>query len=1058
VRLPQFFIDRPIFAGVLSIIIVLIGAASAFQLPVSEYPSVIPPTIVLAATYPGASPETIAATVAGPLEQQMTGLDNLLYMLSQSTPDGGMALTLTFKIGTDINHELVDVQNRIQEATPRLPDDVRRLGVTAQSRGDILMVVHLLSPDGTLDTLTLANYAKLYIRNRLAGLTGVGDVQVFGAGEYSMRVWLNPDKLAARGLQPADVERAISAQNIQIAAGTLGQPPVSGAPEVELQVTTQGRLSDVSEFEQIIVRRGAGGQLVRLGDVARVELGANTYSLRSLLSNKTAAAMPIFQAPGTNAIATSNAVRAAMADMKKSFPPGMDYNVVYDPTTFVRDSIKEVVRTLVEAIILVVIVVIVFLQTWRASIIPLIAVPVSLIGTFGIMLGLGFSINSLSLFGLVLSIGIVVDDAIVVVENVERNIENGLSPRAASKQAMREVSGPILATALVLCSVFIPTAFISGLTGRFYQQFALTIAISTAISAFNSLTLSPALAALLLKHNDPNKRPGGLLFGWFFKGFNTSFRFFSKSYVQVETTVIFLAIPMLLLYGFLLLATYFVFSHMPTAFIPPQDKGFLISFLKLPDGTALDRTENATRQMTDIAMKQPGVQDVVAFPGLSPTFASSSNFSISFITLKDYSDRRSPQLSSNAIVGGLAPKVGSIPDALCFVIPPPPVLGLGLTGGFDLYLEDRGNLGLPILNDYAGKLLGAMHQDPHFDQSSRSWFTLGVPRVQVDIDRDKLTAQSVQISDVFDALQGYYGSVYVNDFNKFNHTWEVIVQADAQFRMHASDIRNLRVRNLAGQMVPLASFVTIRDTAGPTQANDYNTFPAIDISGGAANGVSGDQAMAELTKLMGQILPPEIKPEWTGLTYQQILAGNTSTYIFPVCVLLVLLVLAAFYESLVLPLAIVLIVPMCLLCALIGVNIGHGDNNIMTQIGLIVLVGLACKNAILIVEFAKDAEVQRGLSPKAAALEACRLRLRPILMTSVAFIMGVWPLVNAFGAGAELRKATGIAVFSGMIGVTFFGLLLTPVFYVVLRKLSGNRPLRHHDVDDDKDVVAPKAH
>lgn len=1052
-RLPQFFIDRPIFAGVLSILIVLIGIASAIQLPVSEYPEVVPPTIVLNATYLGASPETIAATVAGPLEQEMTGLDNLLYMLSQSTPDGGMALTLTFKIGTNINHELVDVQNRIQQATPRLPDDVRRLGVIAQSRGGILMVVHLLSPNDSLDTLTLANYAKLYVRNRLAGLPGVGDVQVFGAGEYSMRIWLNPDRLAARGLQPSDVENAIRAQNIQIAAGILGQPPIDSSPKLEIQVTTKGRLSDISEFENIIVRRGTLGQLVRLKDVARVELGANTYALRSLLSNKSAAAIPIFQSPDANAIATSNAVRQAMEDMSHSFPPGMAYRVVYDPTTFVRDSITEVIWTLLEAIALVVVVVIIFLQTWRASIIPLIAVPVSLVGTFGVMHGLGFSINSLSLFGLVLSIGIVVDDAIVVVENVERNIEEGLQPRAATKQAMREVSGPILATALVLCSVFIPTAFISGLTGRFYQQFALTIAISTAISAFNSLTLSPALAALLLKHNPEGKRPGGLLFGWFFSIFNACFKFFSRRYVIVERWAIFLSIPMLMIYGALLALTVFVFMSMPTAFIPSQDKGFLIAILKLPDGTALGRTEAATRQLSEIAKAQPGVDEVVAFPGLSLSFASSSNFMIAFITLKPYQERSTPELSSNAIAGAISGKITSIQDAFAFVIPAPPILGLSLTGGFDLYIEDRGNIGLPALNEIAGKLLGQMYQSKKLDPfQSRTLFSLGIPRIQVDIDREKLIAQSVQLSDVFDALQGYFGSVYVNDFNKFNHTWEVIVQADSKFRMQSSDISRIKVRNLAGNLIPLSSFVALNDTAGPNEVNDYNTFPAIDISGGPAAGVTGDEAMLEMKGILDKTLPDTVKAEFTGLTYQQILAGHTAEYIFPICVLLVVLVLAAFYESLVLPLAIVLIVPMCLLCALVGVYLSHGDNNIMTQIGLIVLVGLACKNAILIVEFAKDAEVLKGMTPVEAALEACRLRLRPILMTSVAFIMGVWPLVHAFGAGAELRRATGVAVFSGMIGVTIFGLLLTPVFYVVLRRLTGNRPLKHHDQDEPEVV------
>ncbi|MBA3708396.1 MAG: efflux RND transporter permease subunit [Planctomycetes bacterium] len=1048
-RFPQYFIDRPIFAGVLSILILLLGGASMMRLPVSEYPEVVPPTLSIRATYPGADPETIAATVAGPLEQQMTGLDNLLYMLSQSTGDGGMTLTLTFKIGTDINRVLVDVQNRIQLATPRLPDEVRRLGVIAQRRGDLLMVVHVLSPDDSFDTLTLVNYAKLYVRDRLAALPGVGDAIVFGAGDYSMRIWLDPDRLSARGMQPGDVEQAIREQNVQVAAGTLAQPPVAGEPSLQLQVTTRGRLTDAQEFENIIVRRGEQGQLVRLRDVARVELGGNTYALRSLLDNRPAAAIPIFQAPGTNAIATSNAVRAAMTKLQESFPPGMTHAVIYDPTTFVRASIQEVVKTLLQAIGLVVLVVIVFLQTWRASVIPLIAVPVSLVGTFAAMHLFGFSINSLSLFGLVLAIGIVVDDAIVVVENVERNIANGLEPRAATKQAMREVSGPILATALVLSSVFIPTAFISGLTGRFYQQFALTIAFSTIISTFNSLTLSPALCALMLKRHEPGHRPGGQLFGWFFRGFNRVFGATGRGYVAVARGAIRISVVMLLIYAGLLGLTGFTFAKTPSAFIPDQDKGFLFSFLKLPDGASLGRTEAAVRQMTEIAMKQPGVEHVVAFPGMTPTFAANSNFAVAFILLKPYEQRRSPELASAMIAHALSGGFQAIPDAIGFAFQAPPVLGLGLTGGFDIYIQDRGSIGLPALDGIKQQVLGAMHQSKVLDPfQSRSFFTMNVPRVVVDIDRDKLAAQSVALKDVYDALQGYFGSSYVNDFNRFNRTWQVTVQADAPFRMGTGSIERLKVRNATGAMVPLSSFITVRDIAGPSQASDYNTLPAIDISGAPIPGVSGDQAQAEMAGILAKVLPHGVSYEWTGLTYQQMLAGNTVVYIFPMCVLLVLLVLAAFYESLTLPLAIVLIVPMCLLSALLGVHLAHGNNNIMTQIGLIVLVGLACKNAILIVEFAKDAEILKNLDPVAAAVEGCRLRLRPILMTSIAFIMGVSPLLTGFGAGSELRFATGVAVFSGMIGVTIFGLLLTPVFYVVLRRLSRNRPLKRHDLED----------
>ncbi len=1047
-RLPQYFIDRPIFAGVLSIFIMLIGAAALTRLPISEYPEVVPPTLVIAARYPGASPETVSATVAGPLEQQMTGLNDLLYMLSQSSADGGMSLTLTFKKGTNLNDALVEVQNRIQQASPRLPDEVRRFGVVAQRRGDLLMVINVLSEDNSFDTLTLVNYSKLFIRNRLATVPGVGDAVVFGAGDYSMRVWLDPAKLDARGLQPGDVINAIRGQNVQVTAGTLAEPPTTGVAPIQLQLITQGRLSDAKEFEDIIVSRGAQGQLVRLSDVARVELGGNTYAIASSLDNKPAAAIPIFQAPGSNALATSTAVRAMMDEITKTMPKGMAPYIIYDPTTFVRASITEVVKTLLIAIGLVVLVVILFLQTWRASLIPLVAVPSSLIGTFAVMYWLGFSINSLSLFGLVLSIGIVVDDAIVVTENVLRNLENGLQPRAATKQAMREVSGPIVASALVLSSVFIPTAFISGLSGAFYQQFALTIAISTVISAFSSLTLSPALAALLLKPMVHGQRPGGPLLGWFFGGFNWLFGATSSGYVRAAATGIRFRPIMLVLYACLIGLGVWLFMRTPSAFVPAQDKGFLIVIVKLPDGASLDRTKEAVRQMTELAHKNPAVKNVIVFAGMSPAFASMSNFALGFIRLNEYEERTTPELSGPAIAGALSGAFSQVPDALCFAFSPPPVFGLGLTGGFDLFLQDRSGMGLPALYATAQQVLGGMRQSKLLDPGqSRTLFTMGVPRIQVDVDREKLVAQGVPIANVYDALQGYFGSVYVNDFNRFNRTWQVTVQADSPFRMSPNDVTRIKVKNNAGQMVPLSSFVALSEVAGPTQANNYNTYPSIDISGAGAPGVSGDQAMAETTSILQRTLPPGVGYEWTGLTYQQILAGNSAVYIFPICVLLVVLVLAAFYESIVLPLAIVLIVPLCLLSAFIGINLAHGDNNIMTQIGLIVLVGLACKNAILIVEFAKDAETLHGLDPISAAVDACRKRFRPVLMTSLAFIMGVLPLVNAFGAGAELRRATGVTVFSGMIGVTFFGLLLTPVFYVVLRKISG-RKLHVHDETD----------
>jgi hydrophobe/amphiphile efflux-1 (HAE1) family protein len=1065
VRLPQYFIDRPIFAAVLSIVITLIGVVSMFRLPISEYPEVVPPTIGINATYPGASPETIAATVAGPLEQQMTGLDGLIYLGSQSMPDGSMQLTLTFRIGTNLDAVLTDVQNRVQIASPRLPEEVRRLGVVAQkATRDLLLVVNLDSPDGSMDTLTLANYARLNVRDQLLRIPGVRDVRVFGSGEYAMRVWLDPERMAARSLTPSGVVQAIREQNLQVTAGIVGQQPVSSSTGFEMTVTSQERLADEQSFRNIIVTRGAGGQLVRLSDVARVELGGNSYSMRGLLSsrghdgapdaiNKTAVALPIIQAPGSNALEVATKARATIAELAKSFPPGIRQQVIYDPTIFISESIRSVVHTLIEAIILVVLVVILFLQTWRASLIPLLAVPVSIIGTFAVMQAMGFSINALSLFGLVLSIGIVVDDAIVVVENVERNIALGLAPRAASKQAMREVSGPILATALVLCSVFIPTAFISGLTGRFFQQFALTIAISTAISAFNSLTLSPALAALLLKPHVPGQRPGGILFGWFFSLFNRFFGAASSGYVGVARRTVRFSIISLLIYGGLLFMTYKMFAITPTNYIPQQDKGYMIAMAQLPDGASLDRSEAVVKRMGEIAMQHPAVDGVVQFPGLSINgFTPASNAGVAFIRLKSWDERQAPGMSDIAVAKALAGPFAGIEDGLVRVFPPPPVLGLGTTGGIKLYLEDRGSVGLPQLYAAVQATLAGARKRPEINpMATYSSASMGVPRIAVDIDRDKAVTVGVRPTEIYDALQGYFGVIYANDFNRFGRTWQVNVQADAPFRLDQADFNRLKVRNNVGVMVPLASFVTIRETAGPDRATQYNTYSAIDINVSPAPGYTSDQAKAAMEAVMKETLPREIAFEWTELTYQQIIAGNTAFYVFPVCILLVLLVLAAFYESLVLPLAIVLIVPMCLLCALGGIWLMGGDNNIMTQIGLVVLVGLACKNAILIVEFAREAEIHQGMNPLEAAMEACRLRLRPILMTSIAFIMGVFPLMTAIGAGAELRKATGTAVFFGMIGVTVFGLLLTPVFYVVLRRLTGGHLHKADEEVEDAD-------
>ena len=1035
----KFFISRPIFAAVLSLLILIAGAISLFQLPISEYPEVVPPTVVVRANFPGANPKVIGETVAAPLEQAITGVENMLYMSSQSTADGKLTLTITFALGTDLDNAQVQVQNRVTRTQPKLPEEVTRIGITVDKASpDLTMVVHLTSPDQRYDMLYLSNYALLNVKDELARLGGVGDVQLFGMGDYSLRVWLDPNKTASRNLTATDVVNAIREQNRQVAAGALGAQPAPNATSFQLSVNTQGRLVTEEEFENIIIRAGDNGEITRLKDIARVELGSSQYALRSLLNNQPAVAIPIFQRPGSNAIEISNEVRGKMEELKKNFPQGMDYSIVYDPTIFVRGSIEAVVHTLFEALILVVLVVILFLQTWRASIIPLVAVPVSLIGTFAVMHLFGFSLNALSLFGLVLAIGIVVDDAIVVVENVERNIELGLQPFQATEKAMSEVTGPIIATALVLCAVFIPAAFISGLTGQFYKQFALTIAISTVISAFNSLTLSPALAAVLLRgHDAPKDRFSKVLDkifgGWLFRPFNRFFVKASHGYVGTVRRVIRGSGIALFLYAGLMVLTWFGFAHTPTGFVPAQDKQYLVAFAQLPDAASLDRTEEVIKRMSDIALKQPGVEAAVAFPGLSINgFTNSPNSGIVFVTLKPFDERKDPSMSAGAIAGALNGKYSSIEEAYMAIFPPPPVQGLGTIGGFRLQIEDRGNLGYDELYKEVQNIITKSRTTPELFGLFTS-YTVNVPQVDAAIDREKAKTHGVAVSDIFDTLQIYLGSLYANDFNRFGRTYQVNVQAEQQFRQDEDQIGQLKVRNNKGEMIPLATFIKVSDTSGPDRVMHYNGFITAEINGNAAPGYSSGQAQAAIEKLLKEELPNGMTYEWTDLTYQQILSGNTALFVFPLCVLLAFLVLAAQYESWSLPLAVILIVPMTLLSAITGVIISGGDNNIFTQIGLIVLVGLACKNAILIVEFAKDKQAE-GLDPLAAVLEACRLRLRPILMTSLAFIMGVVPLVLSSGAGAEMRHAMGVAVFSGMIGVTFFGLLLTPVFYVLIRR------------------------
>jgi multidrug efflux pump len=1045
----KFFVDRPIFAGVLSVLMLLAGLIALRGLPVSEYPEVVPPTVVVRAQYPGANPKVIAETVATPLEEAINGVEGMLYMNSQATTDGVMMLTVTFALGTDPDKAQQLVQNRVAQAEPRLPEEVRRTGVTTvKASPDFIMVVHLVSPNGRYDINYLRNYAALNLKDRLARLKGVGQIQMWGGGDYAMRTWLDPHKMAALGLAAGDVVRAIREQNVQAAAGVVGASPGLPGVDLQLSINAQGRLQTEEEFGDIIVKSGADGAVTRLRDVARLEMGANDYALRSLLDNQAAAATGVFAAPGSNAIEISNDVRATMAELKKTMPEGVDYAIVYDTTQFVRASIESVVHTLLEAIALVVLVVILFLQTWRASIIPLLAVPVSVIGTFAVMHLFGFSINALSLFGLVLAIGIVVDDAIVVVENVERNIEAGLSPREATYRAMREVSGPIVAIALVLVAVFVPLAFISGLTGQFYRQFALTIAISTVISAINSLTLSPALAALLLKgHGAPKDaltRGMDFAFGWLFRGFNRVFGRGTRAYGTGLAGVVSRKALMMAVYLVLVGAAVLLFRTVPGGFVPAQDKQYLIGFAQLPDGATLDRTEDVIRRMSDITLKQPGVEHAVAFPGLSINgFTNSSNAGIVFAILKPFDERRDPSLSAAAIAQSLNQQYGAtIEEAFVLMFTPPPVQGIGTTGGFKLQLQDRASLGYEAMDGAVKAFMTKAYQTPELAGMFSSW-QVNVPQLYADIDRTKARQLGVAVTDVFDTLQIYLGSLYVNDFNKFGRTYTVRVQADAPFRARAEDIAALKVRSASGEMVPLSTLMKITPSFGPERAMRYNGFLSADINGGPAPGYSSGQAQDAIERIAAETLPSGIGYEWTELTYQEILAGNSAVWVFPLAILLVFLVLAALYESLVLPLAILMIVPMGLLAAMTGVWLTNGDNNIFTQIGLIVLVGLSAKNAILIVEFARELEFT-GRTPLQAALEAARLRLRPILMTSVAFVMGVLPLATAVGAGAEMRQAMGIAVFAGMIGVTAFGLFLTPVFYVLLRRLTGNRPLRQH--------------
>lgn len=1037
----RFFIDRPIFAAVLSILIFVAGVIAIPLLPISEYPDVVPPSVQVRAEYPGANPKEIAETVATPLEEAINGVENMMYMKSVAGSDGVLVTTVTFRPGTDPDQAQVQVQNRVAQAEARLPEDVRRQGITTQKQSPALtLVVHLVSPSGKYDSLYLRNYATLKVKDELARLPGVGQVQIFGAGEYAMRIWLDPNKVAARGLTASDVVSAMQEQNVQVSAGQLGAEPMPTRSDYLLSINAQGRLQTEEEFGNIILKSGDNGEIVRLRDVARIEMGSGSYALRAQLNNKDAVGIGIFQSPGANAIELSDAVRGKMAELATRFPDGMSWKSPYDPTVFVRDSIRAVVDTLLEAVILVVLVVILFLQTWRASIIPLLAVPISVVGTFAALYLLGFSLNTLSLFGLVLAIGIVVDDAIVVVENVERNIEEGLSPLAAAHQAMREVSGPIIAIAVVLCAVFVPMAFLSGVTGQFYKQFAVTIAISTVISAINSLTLSPALAARLLKpHGAPKDLPSRLidrLFGWLFRPFNRFFASGSQRYQHGVSRVLGRRGAVFVVYLLLLVAAGVMFKTVPGGFIPTQDKLYLIGGVKMPEGASLERTDAVIRKMSAIGLSVDGVTDAVAFPGLNALqFTNTPNTGTVFFALESLSTRTRTAAQINAEINA---RISQIQEGFAFSIMPPPILGIGQGSGYSLYVQDRGGLGYGALQTAINTMSGAIMQTPGMGFPISS-YQANVPQLDAKIDRDKAKAQGVPLNALFSTLQTYLGSSYINDFNRYGRTWKVMAQADGQFRDSVEDIANLRTRNDKGEMVPIGSMVSIGTTYGPDPVIRYNGFPAADLIGDADPRVlSSTQAMSALTQMADKLLPNGMNIQWTDLSYQQSTQGNAALVVFPVAVLLAFLALAALYESWTLPLAVILIVPMTMLSALFGVWLTGGDNNVFVQVGLVVLMGLACKNAILIVEFARELEMQ-GKGIVEAALEACRLRLRPIVMTSIAFIAGTIPLILGHGAGAEVRGVTGITVFSGMLGVTLFGLFLTPVFYVTLRRLVARK-------------------
>ncbi|AMP89252.1 efflux RND transporter permease subunit [Legionella pneumophila] len=1040
-KIALFFIDRPVFATVISIIIVMVGVLSYFNLPVEQYPQVVPPTIQVYASYPGANAKTVAETVATPIEQEVNGVENMLYMDSQSTDDGQMRLTITFKLGTDLDQAQVLVQNRVAVVEPKLPEEVRRLGITTNKNSpDLMLVVNLYSPNGQYDQTYIGNYAILHIRDKIRRIEGVGNVLVFGASEYAMRIWLNPDLMNTFNLTANDVLAAVRAQNVQVASGKLNLQPQKNQYGFEYHIETKGRLVKKEEFESIIVKSGENGRIVRLKDIGRVELGTQNYLTKGYLDKYPAVALPIYQRPGTNALATAQEIIKTMKSIAKDFPPGITYDIAYNPTLFVQQSIDAVFHTIYEAIALVVLVILIFLQTWRASVIPIVAIPVSLIGTFAVMQAIGFSLNYLTLFGLVLAIGIVVDDAIVVVENMERNIQAGMNPRDAARKTMTEVGSALVAMGLVLIAVFLPTVFLEGISGRFYQQFGTTLAVATAISVFVSLTLTPTMAVLLLRAHHETLQQEELAW-WkkpvygFLHGFNRLMEGFSRQYGKLVANITRKTALMIIVYGIFISITLLLFVYVPRGFIPRQDQGYFIVAVQLPAGASLSRTDAVINKAVNKILAIPGIAHTVSFTGFSgATFTNSSNAGAIFTPLLSFEERQRMGINYNDILKRLRQELSTIKEALIVVIPPPPVRGIGNAGGFKMMLQDRGGRGLDVLMEAAATMVNAANQEKA-TTSVFTFFENSTPRLHLKLDREKVERLNVPYANVVEALEVYLGSVFINEFNYLGRTFRVIAQADSEYRHTEDDILRIKVKSNNGDMVPIGSVAQIENTVAPSRMPRFNLYPAIDLQGDVSPGYSSDEALATMEKLAQNNLPDGIGYEWTEIAYQQKMVGNTAAIAFTLGVIFIFLVLAAQYESWSLPLAVILIVPMCLFSSMLGVKILGMENNIMTQIGFLVLIGLASKNAILIVEFARQLE-NRGYNLWKAAIQAAKLRLRPILMTSFAFILGVFPLIIATGAGAEMRRALGVAVFSGMLGVTFFGLVFTPLFYVLISRLS----------------------